>query len=182
MWLSQTYLGQPESNAKLFVYYLWEAYREQSNVPKELIKRLSDAGISFGNAVSFFAPAPGNYHKIRTEIQNKAINELWHSFHDKTPGLFLTNKPISQLNPKNDEFVYFPLPKQGKGNEEAIEKAFDQLHRVCVEKLKEDRNNSSRDLIRTILDAAKLEPSFMGIGMDLKQIVSYIFEKNRKIR
>lgn len=64
MWVSQTYLGCPDSGARVFVYYLWEEYKRQRDVPKVVLNRLTSLGRAFGKDVSLLHQFPARSTKF----------------------------------------------------------------------------------------------------------------------
>ena len=174
MWLSQTYLGCPDPDARAFVYYLWEEYKGQQDVPPEIVERLAGLGRAFGEKVSVFAPIPNAQHEIRSELRTHEYDFFWSRIGPNTPGLLLTDKPLARATQSHgDEYVFFPLPKGGTA--ESVANVFVSLHRACQEATGEKQIGAS--LLRTILDAVLLKPSFMGIGIDLKAIVTNLLRR-----
>jgi hypothetical protein len=172
MWVSQTYLGCPDSNAKLFVYYLWEDYKRQKDVPKSIVDRLVSAGRTFGDDVSLFAPISVTQHEIRSELRSQGYDFFWREIGPNTPGLLLTEKRLSKFEPHIDEYVFFKLPNSVPGNEELIESVFNSLHNECETRLKKTDDETKPGLLDTICDSAQLKLTFMGLGIDFKPIIS----------
>lgn len=57
MWVTQTYLGNPEPDASLFIYYLHEDYaREQVKFTENIQRHMEDLGTLYGSDVSLFVP------------------------------------------------------------------------------------------------------------------------------
>ena len=172
MWVSQTYLGCPDPDAKLFVYYLWEEYKGQRNVPKSTLERLVSAGRAFGADVSLFAPISGAQHEIRSELRSQGNEFFWGEIGPNTPGLLLTEKPLAKFEPKADDYVFFKLPNNGSANEEMIEGVFNSLGGECEKRLKKIDDEKESGLLDTIYDSAQLKLTFMGLGIDFKPIIS----------
>lgn len=172
MWVSQTYLGRPDPNAKLFVYYLWEEYKGQKDVPKFIVDRLVNAGRAFGGDVSLFAPISGTQHEIRSELRSQGYDFFWREIGPNTPGLLLAEKPLAEFEPHHDEYVFFKLPNRVSGNEEMIESVFNSLHDACEKRLKESDDKKEPGLLQTIYNSAQLKLTFMGMGIDFKPIIS----------
>ena len=178
MWVTQTYLGCPDPGAKLFVYYLWEDYRGQQDVPEEIIQRLKSAGSAFGKAVSLFAPISGAQDEIRAELRYQGSDFFWRKFNQKTPCLLLTTKPLVDLDPhRDDEYRVLPLPTELTGYEETIEEVFRTLHEVCTWRLQEQGDCDDTSFLEQVLKAVQIRPSIFGIGIDLKPILSWVLRK-----
>ena len=179
MWVSQTYLGCPDPDAKVFVYYLWEDYKMQKEVPKSIVDRLTEAGRAFGKDVSLFAPISGTQHEIRNEIRSQGYDFFWQKIGPNTPGLLLTYKPLGNFDPREDEYLFFHLPSRIAGNEEAITKVFGFLHDACVSRLSKAADatqprdtKSNSGLLDTVYEALQLKLTFGGLGIDFKPIIS----------
>ena len=172
MWVSQTYLGCPDPKAKLFVYYLWEEYKRQKDVPKAIVDRLVSAGRAFGSDVSLFAPISGTQHEIRSELRSQGYDFFWREIGPNTPGLLLTEKPLAKFEPHHDDYVFFKLPNKVSGNEEMIEGVFNSLHEACEKRLEMTDGEKQPGLLDTIYDSAQLKVTFMGMGIDFKPILS----------
>ena len=180
MWVTQTYLGCPDPCAKLFVYYLWEEYREQRDVPEEIMQRLASAGRAFGQAVSLFAPISGAQHEIRAELRSRECDFFWRNIVQNTPCLFLTTKPLRDLDPhRDDEYRVLPLPTEVAGYEETIEGVFRTLHEVCAQRLQEQDDCDDTSFLEQVCNAIRLQPAFFGIGIDLKPILSWVLRKRK---
>ena len=178
MWVSQTYLGRPDPDAKVFVYYLWEEYKRQTDVPKAIVDRLTEAGRAFGKDVSLFAPINGTQHEIRSEIRSQGYDFFWSEIGPNTPGLLLTDKPLGRFDPRADEYAFFPLPSRVVGNEDAITEVFRSLHAACASRLSQADTsakpspNGKPGLLDTVYESAQLKLTFMGLGVDFKPIIS----------
>jgi hypothetical protein len=179
MWVAQTYLGSPDPEAKLFVYYLWEEYKGQRDVPKAIIEKLAGAGRVFGKDVSLFAPASGTKHEIQSELRSQNYDFFWGEIGPNTPGLLLTENILRSFDPKRDGYIFFPLPKRVSQNEKAMEQVFESLHETCIQKLgsikasaEEPRVRQNDCLLSTVYESAQLKVTFMGLGIDFKPIIS----------
>ena len=179
MWVTQTYLGCPDPDAKLFVYYLWEEYKEQEDVPKEIMEKLASAGRAFGQDVTLFAPLPGAQHEIRSELRSQGYDFFWYKIGLNTPCLFLTTKPLGDLDPRRDmdEYSVFSLPREVAGYERTIEGVFLSLHEACVHRLQEQGGCDNANFLERACNAILLQPNFFGIGIDLKPILSWVLRK-----
>ena len=173
MWLSQTYLGCPDPDARAFVYYLWEEYKDQQDVPPEIVKRLAGLGRAFGEKVSVFAPIPNAQHEIRSELRAQEYDFFWHRIGASTPGLLLTEKPLGKLDPHGDEYVFFPLPEGATG--ELVADVFLSLHQACYDATRGKEKEAS--VLRTIVDAVVVRPTIMGVGIDLKEMVTNLIRR-----
>lgn len=170
MWVTQTYLGVVEPDAKLFVYYFFEDYQPaQKNFTDRVQRELEALGEVFGDSVSLLMPNPRFAGRIEAEVREN--RELWGSLRGNLPGLFLSRRPLSQLRPTDDGCVYIPFetidPRQAAaviGRVRGIANdtlAWDFAHEVPP------RPNS---FSRTLLNAIEVKPGIFGFRIDLKKI------------
>ena len=178
MGVTQTYLGCPDPEAKLFVYYLWEEYKEQEDVPKEIIKKLSSAGRAFGRGVTLFAPIPGAPARNLFRASFSRVRFFLGRNRPNTPCLFLTTKPIGDLDPHGDtdEYSVFRLPREMAGHEDTIERVFASLHEACAQKLQAADYDNPK-FLEQFYNAILLQPNFFGIGINLRPMLSWVLRK-----
>ena len=172
MQISQTYLGSSHPRAKLFVYYLWEDYKEQEDVPEAVIRRLDQAGWAFGKDVSLTAPSPGSLDNIRSEIRPEGKDSWWWQVGQNTPGLLLTTKPFGKFRPTKDECIFFSLPHEAARSEDAYEAIFEALHDQCERMLAQKSGGAVVETLSVIYEAIEMKPSVFGFGIDLKKLIT----------
>ena len=164
MWITQTYLGNPDQDARIFIYWMWEEYAGHAEAPADILKRMQEIGRRFGERVTLMTPQPGEHVRISTEIQHF----LWRSLAGKTPGLLLLEKQIQELRP-SDNYLFFSMRDK---NPDEVTAIFREIEDVCNEILdKNDNAESHNKLIDRIFDAVQIRPAFMGIGIDLKKLL-----------
>jgi hypothetical protein len=89
MWITQTYLGNVEPNASIFVYYFYEDYvHEQRSFTRKVHKELETLGDVYRNRISLLMPNPQYAGKVEAEV--RANWGLWAEVCDNLPGLFLS--------------------------------------------------------------------------------------------
>ena len=174
MELKQTYVGSPDPEAQLYVYYIWEDYKKQKDVPKAVMDRLASAGRRFRKDVLLVGPVPGDRGVIRSEITEKMGSALSWEIGQSTPGLLLAGKPLKEFNPQEHEWAFFSLAGRESANEDVVEAVFVALCKECERRLEQTDGSSDRGIVRAIFDSIELKPNFLGIGIDLK-VVSRIF-------
>ena len=171
MELRQTYIGCPDPEAQLFVYYIWEDYKEQKDVPKAVMDRLASAGRRFGKDVLLVAPVPGDQDAIRSEIAKEKSAALWWEIGPFTPGLLLTPKPLTEFEPEEDESIFFSLAGTESANDDVIEAVFITLRKECERRLARTNGSLDDGILRVIYDSIELKPNFFGIGINLKPVI-----------
>jgi hypothetical protein len=180
MWISQTYLGTVSPESNVYLYYFFEDYARQPDVPAPILRMLGDLGYSFGDRVSAFAPMNDYRGHIKQEMEER-FREFWWTFREKTPGIFLCRKPLNNFNPSTDEWLYFPITKETINDDRAAREFFQKLHRICVEIIEHryppDHNSKRSSILEAIYDAAQLKLTFMGAGVDLKPLISRVLQK-----
>jgi hypothetical protein len=70
MWVTQTYLGDVERDAKLFVYYCYENYNtEQRELTEAIQEHLETIGEVYGDKVSLMIPNTRYANRIEAEVR-----------------------------------------------------------------------------------------------------------------
>ncbi len=181
MWVSQTYLGDVSPRSNVYLYYFFEDYARQEDVPSTIRRMLGDLGYSFDDRVSAFLPMNEYRGHIRKEMMGR-FQKFWPTFQQKTPGIFLCRKPLSEFDPTKDEWLYFPITQATITDDEAAREFFDNLHRLCSEIIEhryEDPKAQQSSFFKALYEAAQLKFTFFGAGVDLKPLVSHF--KQRKV-
>ena len=173
MWITQTYLGHVEPDAKAFVYYLFENYNSEQLAFTELVQRhLEEIGEVFRDNVSLLMPNPRYAARIESEVREK-VTEFWWSFQGKLPGLLFTTRPLSQFDGKNGDYYFSSLAGCDAAKASAT---IAHLRRLIGDQLsamharREPEKNIS--WIKILCDAteAKVGTGGLKIEMDLKKI------------
>lgn len=170
MWVTQTYLGVVEPEAKLFVYYFFEDYvPEQKSFTNRVQRELEELGEVFGDKVTLLMPNPRYAGRIEAEVREN--RELWASLRGNLPGLFLSRKPLSQLKPSDDGCVYVPFESSDPRKAAAV---IERVRGIANDTLSWDFANEtppkSKSFGRLLLDAIELRPGIFGFKIDLKKL------------
>ena len=170
MWITQTYLGAIEPEAKLFVYYFFEDYApKQKEFTEQVQIELERLGEAFGNKVSLFMPNSKYAGRIEAEVREN--RQLWESLHGNFPGLFISKMPLAQIKPTDDECIYIPFETQ---HPDKAAEVIQRVRRIANETLHWDHiNNSSsskKSFDDTFFDALELKPGIFGFRIDLKKL------------
>lgn len=169
MWVTQTYLGTVEPDAKLFVYYFFEDYNpDQRTFTQRVQRELEKLGEVFGDQVSLLMPNPRYAGRIEAEMKNQ--DKLW-SLHGELPGLFLSRKPLAKLEPDDDGCIYVTFKTQdAKGVAEVIRR----IRGVAYETLSSDFAKRSEpkpeSLAKRFGAALELKPGIWGFKIDLRKL------------
>jgi len=180
VWVSQTYLGKPDPDAEIFVYYLFERYDEQQRSYTEALQpALSQLGRLFGSKVSLFLPDPFSAEPIEAELRSsKAITpEMW-GLQGALPGFLLSRKALRELTAE-DEVKYLRISASDPGE---IVRIVAEVRRLVTDQL--DWNyaqlqDSAQEInllergARRIWRALIMKPTvpIVGIGLDVKELL-----------
>ncbi|MDD5273678.1 MAG: hypothetical protein PHU14_13275 [Methylovulum sp.] len=171
MWITQTYLGAVEPDAKLFVYYFFTNYIEEENEFTKMVQQeLENMGEVFGGDVSLLMPNPRYAGRIEAEVREN--RPLWKSIHDKTPGLFISKEPLSRLNRESDGCFFVSF--KGTSREDVL-KAAQTIRKLASEQISWDfatlnKNIKSQSFGERFCDAIELKPGIFGIRIDLRTL------------
>ena len=167
MWITSTYLGKPDANARAFVYFFWEDYAEYRSAPRRLVDYMRRCGNLFGDEVSLFAPHEEDTDRISSEI-NKG-SRLSDEVARNAPCLLLTRKPFGEFDITTDPHMFFGIPGDSATDEE-YHHFFAELHQHIVAARKAGSETDS-EFLKRVWRALELSPNFMGLGINLKKLV-----------
>jgi len=166
MWVTQTYLGNVEPDAQLFVYYLFEDYSdEQVRFTERVQRRLEIVGEAFGNSVALLVPNPR--YAVRIEAEVRGIQEVWWTLQSKLPALLVCTRPLTKFDPEQgDYYIISFASKDARGVAEAVNRvktlANDYLSWQFANRPPEER----REWWRRFFNALELKPGFGPIKRD----------------
>lgn len=172
MWVTQTYLGVVEPDAKIFVYYLFEDYvPEQEEFTRSVQRKLETLGEIYGNSVSLLMPNKRYTAQVGAEMRK--VEGLWKLVHGKLPGLLISTQPLSKFDPGSTEFTVIPFtrltPRDAADAIDKVRRLIDgQLHWDFEDRPMEERPG----LWKKFFDALELKPGVAGIRLDLKKLTS----------
>lgn len=170
MWVTQTYLGTMEPDAKLFVYYFFEYYNsEQKTFTQRVQRELETLGEVFDDKVSLLMPNPRYAGQIEAEMRKHDWN--WFSLRGKLPGLFLSRKPIANLEPSDDGCVFIAFETQdAKGVAEVIQRVRGIANDTLNWDFATQHQPEAKSLGGKLVDALELKPGIWGLKVDLKKL------------
>ncbi len=171
MWITQTYLGEVEPNADVFVYYFFEDYvQSQRKLTQRIQSELEDLGALFGSRVSLLMPNPRYAVQIESELRDK-FQSLWWDMAGKLPGLFVCTAPLPKLDPRSDQGHLFSLADAGVTQ---VSELVQRIRNICDEHIRSKAKDASvgsakRWTFRRFVDAVK--PGIAGIRIDLRKLM-----------
>jgi hypothetical protein len=170
MWVTQTYLGVVEPDAKLYVYYFFEDYQpQQKSFTEQVQQELEKLGEAFGEQVSLLMPNPRYAGRIEAEVREN--KELWGALRGNLPGLFLTRKPLMKLEPTDDGCVYIPF---NTTEPESVAAIIRRVRGIANDTLAWDFAHQSKPkdkpFGKRFLDAIELKPGIWGFKIDLRKL------------
>ncbi|MGK7941279.1 MAG: hypothetical protein AB4062_14245 [Crocosphaera sp.] len=172
MWVTQTYLGKVEPDAKVFVYYLFEDYNPvQTNFTNAVQSELEKLGDVHKSNVSLFMPNPSYAARIENEL--RGIQELWWSLNGKLPGILISTNSLSEFDVTKGNY-YFASFEQA--TPQCLAEIIQKLRTLIDEQLKWEFNNPSpKEVIswyKKLYEAIEAKPGLGGFKIDLKKLIS----------
>jgi len=169
MWVTQTYLGTVEPDAKLFVYYFFENYNDDQKLFTETIEEeLGKMGEAYGDKVSLLMPNPRFTGRIEAEMRQH--DWIWFSLAGELPGLFISQKPITKLTRDDGGCVFLPFTGQAP---EDVAKVIQKVRSIANNTLNWDFSNPYEGDDKTFgdrfRDALELKPGIGPLKIDLRK-------------
>lgn len=170
MWVTQTYLGTVEPDAKVFVYYFFEDYnRAQRQFTEHVQRELEVLGEAFGEKVSLLAPNPRYSGRIEAEMHENM--PLWTSLRGKLPGLFVSTVPLSLVGRSHESSLYIPFATQ---DPVGVAAAVQEVRRLAGDMIAWEHANRTvpehKAFGDRLLDAIELKPGLWGFRIDLRRL------------
>lgn len=176
MWVTQTYLRSPDSEAKVHIYYLFEEYNSDQKALTESVQReLASLGDRYGRTVTLYMPEPNSTDRIQNEL--RGMEPLWWSVYGQLPGLLILTKPLENYSDENPESFFVPLSGDDgpiaapTAIAEMIQKvtqiADEQLEWEFAHRTPDRRIQKNSDLF----DAIEMKPGIFGFRVDLKRLL-----------
>lgn len=177
MWVSQTYLGfSGTDDTRYYIYFLFEGYKSgQDDFRKTIIDNLSRLGQRTGHASAIFVPQEDAEEYIRKELKAKFQRGIWEKIHTHTPGLFFCSKPMQDLDPENDKWVYVALKAlqlRRKEFPELVPEYFRLMENIIEESndlIWEMANIKTKNVGQKLKEMLAFKPKFGGIEIDFSR-------------
>lgn len=170
MWITQTYIGNVEPQASIFIYYLYENYVAAQKEFTELVQlKLEGMGDAYNDKVSLLMPNPRYAERIESEVRE--IPALWKHVKPNLPGLLVTRVPLVKISALTKDCLFFPL---------AVDESLDKISETITEvrKITDDtlfdisKSNEAGVLekFKQLGDCIELKPGIFGFSIDLKKM------------
>lgn len=169
MWVTQTYLGDVERDAKLFVYYCYEDYNDEQRRLTEAIQRqLEELGEVYGDKVSLMVPNPRYAGRIEAEVRD--LTKLWIAIREHLPGLLLTPAPLVNLQDSHKGCQFVPLKN---GSPKHLANVVTSVREIADEAIETDVEpaDQSPSLRKRFFDSVEVKPGIWGVRIDLKKLL-----------
>lgn len=170
MWVTQTYLGNVEPDAKVFVYYLFEDYnREQKEFTERVQDSLGDMGVLYEPDVSLFMPNPKYAARIEAEV--RGIQNLWWSLQGKLPGVFVSTTPLSEFNIQKGNYYFASFNETNPSTAAIVIRNTGKLidDQLAYE-FKNIKPSQEKGLLKRVYEAIETKPGVFGFTIDLKKL------------
>lgn len=170
MWITQTYLGNCEPEASVFIYYLYENYSAKQKEFTECVQReLEGMGDAYNDKVSLLMPNPEYANRIESEVRK--IPAIWNHVKSDLPGLLVTRVPLVRISALTKDCYFFPLSV-----DEHPAKTADTI--IEVRKLTDDalfdlpkiQKSGILETFKHLGDCVELKPGVFGFAVDLKKL------------
>ncbi|SEP18653.1 MULTISPECIES: hypothetical protein [Pseudomonas] len=171
MWVTQSYLGNPDEDPKVYAYYLFEDYNgEQESFTRQIEGKLAHVGDQFGPHATILMPNRHNTPRIEAEVRD-ALGEFWWELQGQLPGILVSTTKLSKLLVKDGQHHFFSLKKC------ELDSAFDvitSVHRLmqqCVEyQHKNQTPQPPETIFKRLLSSIEAKPGIYGFSVDLKRL------------
>lgn len=168
MWVTQTYLGDVERDAKLFVYYCYENYNtEQRELTEAIQEHLETIGEVYGDKVSLMIPNTRYAGRIEAEVRE--LRNLWTAIREYLPGLLLTPAPLMKLRDEHSGCQFVPL--KGK-NPKHLANVIRSVRDIADEAIATDtpKIEAPDSFRKRFFDSVEVQPGIWGVKIDLKRL------------
>jgi hypothetical protein len=170
MWVTQTYLGDVEPDAHLYVYYLFEDYNDtQVRFTKRVQSELEKLGEIYGDSVSLLFPNPR--YAARVESETRGIQEFWWTLHGKLPALLISSKALSQFDPKEGDYYLVQFESEdARGAAEAVLRVRTIANQQLAHQFANQTQKPDEPLWKRLFEAMEVKPGLGPIKIDLKKL------------
>ena len=172
MWVTQSYLGDPDQDARVYVYYLFEDYNSrQVEFTKSIERQLAHIGDQFGPHATILMPNPANAPRIRDEVI-RLLQPLWHELQGQLPGLLVSTRKLTEINLVEGNHHYFSL---ANCSERQAAEVVDEAHRLMWQ-IAQHRNEDNAELEREtawqrLVGSIEVKPGAFGVSIDIRKLI-----------
>ncbi len=170
MWVTQSYLGDPDKDPKVYAYYLFEDYApEQEVFTKDLEARLAHVGDQFGPHATILMPNRYNAPRIEAEV-SRALGEFWHELRGRLPGLLVTTTKLSEFRHADGNNHFFSLAQCDRDSAAEIVMSVHRLMQQCVEyEHAKEKVMRPEKLFDRFIASVEAKPGIAGFRFDLRK-------------
>lgn len=170
MWVTQSYLGDPDKDPKVYAYYLFEDYsQEQEAFTKDLEARLAHVGDQFGPHATILMPNRHNTPRIEGEVRN-ALGEFWHTLQGQLPGLLVTTTKLSEFNIADGTGHFFSLAHCDRDSALQVVLSVHRLMQQCIEHEHANKQPLPKETtLSRLLASIEAKPGVAGFRFDLRK-------------
>lgn len=168
MWVTQTYLGNVEPEAHLFIYYLFEDYNsQQSEFTKAVQRQLEVLGEVYGDQVSLLMPNPRYAGGIEAEVRE--FPKLWMAVRELLPGLLVSPVPFTELLTHPQKCTFIPFRRE---DAQTVAKVIQRVRGRADAAIagRQESEAAKPSFFSRFLDAIEVKPGIWGIRLDLKKL------------
>lgn len=170
MWITQTYIGNVEPEASIFIYYLYENYVADQKEFTELVHRkLESMGDAYDDKVSLLMPNPQYADRIESEVRE--MPALWKHVKPNLPGLLVTRVPMVKISALTKDCLFFPL-----ATDESLDKIAEKISEVrrttedALFDISGSNEEGALEKFQRLGDCIELKPGIFGFSIDLKKL------------
>lgn len=172
MWVTQSYLGDPDEDPKVYAYYLFEDYNgEQEDFTRQIEGRLAHVGDQFGPHATILMPNRYNTPRIEAEARN-ALGNFWGELQGRLPGLLVSTSKLSKFQLENGQSHFFSL---NDCNLDAAFEVITSMHRLmqqCIEYQHANQPTQPPETVfKKLLSSIEAKPGIYGFSVDLKKFL-----------
>ena len=181
MWVSQTYLGEVEPDAQIFVYYLYEDYNSKQKAFTQRVQReLEKLGEVYGNSVSLLFPNTRSAARIGEEV--RSFQDFWWSLGKKLPSLLISSKPLSKFDFKDGEYYVLDFVSlDPKGAAQAVHRLRQLINEQLAYQFAHRPEMEQPSLFGELFAALELKAGFGPVKIDLKKVGDALAKRRRRI-
>ena len=172
MWVTQSYLGDPDQDARVHVYYLFENYNsDQVEFSKSIERQLAHIGDQFGPKATILMPNPANAPRIHNEVV-RLLEPLWHELQGQLPGLLVSTRKLTEIDLVEGNHQYFSL---ANCSEREAAEVVNEAHRLMWQ-ITQHQQEGNAELEREtawqrLVDAIEVKPGAFGVSIDIRKLI-----------
>ena len=169
MWVTQTYLGDVERDAKFYVYFLYEDYvPDQANLTQAIQHELENLGEVYGDSVSLMMPNPRFAGRIEAEVRD--FPKLWMAVKPYLPGLLMSPVPLTELQSSISGCNFIPLKNGSAKHLASVVQSVRNLADDAIATHAGASDEPKPKFLERVSDAIEVKPGIWGVKIDLRKV------------